>query len=171
VTLLSGDVVTALGFTPLSNAATATVAGKSLTLNGGSITLASTDLTDTADVVRVNANQTFTKAQRPSVGTLSLVSNVATPDFDAASDFVLTLACACTLDNPSTTPVVGQAGTITLRQDGAGGRTVPTWGSYYKFPGGNKPTLTSTAGHYDVLSYKVTAAGEITITPAAMDPQ
>lgn len=53
---------------------------------------------------------------------------------------------------------VGQPFAIRLVQDGTGTRTV-TWFSTIKWPGGNAPTLTTTAAKTDVLGFIVTTSG------------
>ena len=84
-----------------------------------------------------------------------------TPDFSAGIDFVWTLGAAGrTLNNPNL-PKPGQKGLLYLVQDGTGSRTITTWGSYYKFPGGTKPTLSTAASAVDTISYAVKSATEI----------
>jgi hypothetical protein len=70
----------------------------------------------------------------------------------------LTLAHNATLANPSNFKV-GQSGIIEITQDGTGSRTM-AYGSNWKFPGGS-PTLSTTAGAIDCISYVVTASGRI----------
>ena len=92
---------------------------------------------------------------------LAAVANVAIPDMSAGIDFVWVLAGAAqTLANPNA-PKPGQKGIFYLTQDGTGGRTITTWGSQYKFPGGTKPTLSTAANAVDVISYAVKSATEI----------
>jgi hypothetical protein len=82
-----------------------------------------------------------------------------TIDMNAGLDFNLTLTAAgMTMANP-TNSKVGQKGIIYLSQDATGGRTITTWGSAWKFPGGIKPTLSTGASTIDAISYVVTAAG------------
>jgi hypothetical protein len=76
-----------------------------------------------------------------------------TPDFNTGIDFTWTLgAVGRTLANPVNAKA-GQKGVIYLVQDATGSRTITTYGSAYKFPGGIKPTLTTTAGATDCFSY------------------
>lgn len=120
----------------------------------------------------VNANQTFTKAQRSAIVALSLSTSTATPDFDGGQNFSLTLssACPCTFANPSTTLVPGQAGIIEIDQDGTGSRTVGTWGSEYIAAGGvSTVALSSTASAKDFLSYYVSDTGHIVISMGALN--
>ena len=62
--------------------------------------------------------------------------------------------------NPSN-QTAGQMGTIVITQDGTGSRTL-AFGSYWKFPGGTAPTLTTTASAVDVLAYYVESSTRIT---------
>jgi hypothetical protein len=88
-------------------------------------------------------------------------SATVTPNFNAGVDFIWTLlAGGRTLANPSN-PKPGQKGIIYLVQDATGSRTLTTWGSQYKFPGGIKPVLTTTANSIDILHYSVKSATEI----------
>ena len=96
--------------------------------------------------------QTFTKAQRGSITTLTDGATI-TPDFSAANNFTLTLAgTGRTFANP-TNITAGQSGVIAINQDATGSRTITTWGSYFKFAGGTAPTLSTGANDLDVLSY------------------
>jgi hypothetical protein len=84
-------------------------------------------------------------------------SATVTPDFGAGIDFNWTLGAAGrTLANP-TNQKVGQKGIIYLSQDATGSRTITTWGSAWKFPGGIKPTLSTPGTSLDALSYVVVA--------------
>src|SRR5262245_3766357 len=90
-----------------------------------------------------------------------------TPDFSAGFDFVWTLGAAGrTLANPSNVKA-GQKGNFFLVQDATGGRTITTWGSMYKFPGGTKPTLSSAPNAVDVISYAVDTGAAVFCTFAA----
>ena len=96
--------------------------------------------------------QTYTKAQRGSITTLTSATTV-TPDFAASNNFTLTLGHNITLANPSNL-TAGQSGAIFLVQDGTGSRTA-SFGSYWDFPSGSAPTLTTTASAVDLLVYVV----------------
>ena len=96
--------------------------------------------------------QTFTKAQR---GTITALTDGATitPDFSASNNFSVTLGGNRTLANP-TNIVAGQSGVIFVSQDGTGSRTL-SYGSYWDFPGGTAPTLTTAASSIDLIAYVV----------------
>ena len=83
-----------------------------------------------------------------------------TPDFNAGSNFSVTLGGNRTLANPSNL-AAGQSGVIVITQDGTGSRTL-AYGGYFKFAGGSAPTLTTTANAVDVIAYYVESATRIT---------
>jgi len=129
------------------------------TADGFETTLAVTDPTAdrtvtlqnaTYTVAGTNINQSFTVAQRGSITALTDGATI-TPDFAAANNYSVTLGGNRTLANP-TNITAGQSGVIVISQDGTGGRTL-AYGSYFKFPGGTAPTLTTTASAVDVLAY------------------
>lgn len=114
--------------------------------------LVSTQATVDPDTAVTDAAQTFTKAQRGSITTLTDGATI-TPDFSAANNFTVTLAgTGRTLANP-TNITAGQSGVIAINQDGTGSRTITTYGSYFKFAGGTAPTLSTGANDLDILSY------------------
>lgn len=110
-------------------------------------------------VARTDTAQTFTAAQRGSITTLTDGATI-TPDFSAANNFSVTLGGNRTLANP-TNLTAGQHGVIVITQDGTGSRTL-AYGSYWKFPAGAAPTLTTTASAVDVLAYYVESTTRIT---------
>lgn len=103
--------------------------------------------------------ETFTGAKRGTVVPLTDGATI-TPDFAAGNNFSVTLGGNRTLANPSNIGV-GQSGVITITQDGTGSRTL-AFGSYWKFTGGDTPSLTAAAGAVDVLAYYVESATRIT---------
>lgn len=82
-----------------------------------------------------------------------------TPDFGANQNFTVTLGGNRTLANP-TNIVAGQTGSIFVVQDATGGRTL-SFGSYFKFPAGTAPTLSSAANAVDRIDYIVKSTTEI----------
>ena len=104
----------------------------------------------------LTTNNTFTLAQRGQVDGLGSSSSI-TPNFANSNNFSLTLATNTTINNPSNL-VAGQSGAITIYY--SGNRTV-AFGSYWKFPGGTAPTMTSTSGKYDVIVYYVESSTRI----------
>lgn len=112
-----------------------------------------------ATIAKTDVVQSFTKAQR---GTISALTDGATitPDFSLGNNYSVTLGGNRTLANP-TNLTAGQSGVIVITQDGTGSRTL-AYGSYFKFPGGTAPTLTTTASAVDVLAYYVESSTRIT---------
>ena len=105
-----------------------------------------------------DAAQSFTKAQRGSIVTLTDGATV-TPDFSLGNNFTLTLGGNRTLANP-TNLTAGQSGIILVLQDGTGSRTL-SFGSYWKFPGGSAPTLTTSGSAVDLLAYFVESSTRV----------
>ena len=103
----------------------------------------------------LDTTQTFTKAQRGSVGTLTDGATI-TADFAEKNNFTVTLGGNRTLANPSNL-TAGQSGVIVINQDGTGNRTL-AYGTYWKFAGGTAPTLSTGANEMDVLSYYVVSS-------------
>ena len=92
--------------------------------------------------------------------TLTPVGSTATPDLSLGFDFVWTLGAAgMTLANPANATKGGQKGIIYLVQDATGGRTITTYGSNWKFPGGTKPVLSAAGNAVDIISYVVGPGG------------
>lgn len=112
-----------------------------------------------ADTAKTDVAQSFTAAQRGSITALTDGATI-TPDFAAANNFSVTLGGNRALANP-TNLTAGQSGVIVITQDGTGSRTL-SYGSYFKFPGGTAPTLTTTAAAVDVLCYYVESSTRIT---------
>ena len=101
-------------------------------------------------VPHLAGNNTFTLAQRGQVDALTSSSSI-TPNFANSNNFSLALASNTTINNPSNL-VAGQSGAIAIYY---GGAYTVAFGSYWKFPGGTAPTMTSTSGKYDVIVYYV----------------
>lgn len=112
-----------------------------------------------ADTAKTDVAQSFSAAQRGAVVALTDGATI-TPDFAAANNFSVTLGGNRTLANP-TNLTAGQSGAIVITQDGTGSRTL-AYGSYFKFPTGTAPTLTTTASAVDVLAYYVESSTRIT---------
>ncbi|SMH59476.1 hypothetical protein [Azospirillum agricola] len=82
------------------------------------------------------------------------------PDFNAGNAFTVTLTGNRTLANPTNVPSDHQGGSITIRQDGAGNRTL-SFGSAWKFTNGAIPSLSTTPNAVDKLVYEVFGPTEI----------
>lgn len=98
-----------------------------------------------------------------SYGGITVLTDGATitPDFSVRNNFSVTLGGNRTLANPSN-PTAGQSGIIYVTQDATGSRTL-AYGSYWKFPAGTAPTLTTTGNAVDALVYTVRSATSITV--------
>ena len=109
----------------------------------------------------LTANNTWTKAQRFGFSNLTDAPTVAV-DLSLANNFNLPLGGNRTLGVP-TNIVAGQEGTITIRQDSTGNRTLAyTWP--YIFSQLIAPTLSTLAGAMDLLAYKVLSYFKATAT-------
>jgi hypothetical protein len=115
----------------------------------------------TTTVAGLAVAQSFTKAQRGSVVSLTDAATIAV-DLSLGNNFSVTLAGNRTLGAP-TNQTAGQSGVIVVTQDSTGSRTL-AYNSVYKFAGGTAPTLTTTASAVDVLAYYVESSSRITVT-------
>ena len=115
----------------------------------------------TTTVAGLAVAQSFTKAQRGSVVSLTDAATIAV-DLSLGNNFSVTLAGNRTLGAPTNT-TAGQSGVIVVTQDSTGSRTL-AYNSIYKFAGGTAPTLTTTASAVDVLAYYVESSTRITVT-------
>jgi hypothetical protein len=111
------------------------------------------------DTAKTDVTQTFTKAQRGGIVALTDGATI-TPDFAEGNNFSVTLEGNRTLANP-TNLTAGQSGAIVITQDGTGSRSL-AYGSYFKFPNGTAPSLTTTAAAVDVLVYFCESSTRIT---------
>jgi len=82
-----------------------------------------------------------------------------TPNFANGNMFSVTIAGNRTLANP-TNAQPGQVGSIFVKQDGSGSRTL-SFGVNWHFPGASAPTLTTTANAVDRIDYVVYAANAV----------
>ena len=152
-TATSGTNTTQLATTEFVTAAVPDISGKANTSDIG-VTIQAYD----ADTAKTDTAQTFTAAQRGTIGTLTPGTTV-TPDFAVSNNFSLTPTQNTTIANP-TNLTAGQSGSIFIVQDGTGSRTA-AWGSYWDFAGGTAPTLTTTAAAVDRVDYVVRSSTSI----------
>ena len=96
----------------------------------------------------------ITNAGGDGFGGTTVTLNLANNNF-----YSIALANNITLANPTG---IGntQSGSIFLTQDSTGNRTV-TFGSYWRFPSGSAPSLSTTANAQDRLDYVVFASNNI----------
>lgn len=111
--------------------------------------------------VQKTANNTFTKSQRGAIVSVTYASSVVL-DLNAGNNYHLSnLTGNLTLANPSAiTSAAGQGGSIWLKQDGTGSRTV-SFGTMFKFPAGTAPTASTASGTTDRVDYKVRNASTV----------
>jgi hypothetical protein len=152
--LLSGMLVTV---------SEGTVNGKSVWMltTPNPITIGTTSLTfvrkDAGAVVvpdLLNQNNTWNKAQSGLVTSLALAASYSI-DLNQSNNFLISGQNQnFTMGNPINL-VAGQSGIIMITQDATGGRTITSWGSYWRSAGEVKPVLSTPASSYDLLSYYV----------------
>ena len=186
---LTGGPITTTGTISLTNTAT-TVNGQTCTLGstctvpavtsvtcnggltGGAITTAGTCAVDTATNSNIWAGASNkivdaagnVSSQVPQPITISTAT--FTPDFNVGLNFDVVLvhaSCPCTIANP--TNIHQNTYFLTIVQSGTGSDTIGTWGSFYKFPGGVAPTLSTAAGAVDIvpITCRNTPGGAATI--------
>ena len=98
-----------------------------------------------------------------TIGEISALGNKpgdVTIDMRTANNFSMTLTGTIALKNPSNI-AAGQSGVIYISQDGTGGRT---WSaeSYWDFPSGTLPTLSTGANAVDAVVWHARTASKIT---------
>lgn len=108
--------------------------------------------------VGANGVVTIQNGAAAIIGTLTDGATI-TPDFAANCNFAVTLGGSRTLANP-TNITAGQSGSIFIVQDATGSRTL-SWGSYWDFPGGTAPTLSTAANAVDRIDYIVRSSTSI----------
>ena len=105
---------------------------------------------DTTQVAVLGTAQEYTRTHNFNATTLT---DGATINWDLSQNqvAVVTLGGGRTLANP-TNKVDGAVYILVVKQDGTGGRTL-SYGTDYKFAGGQAPTLTTTASKADILTF------------------
>jgi hypothetical protein len=149
------------GTLPVANGGT----GVTSSTGTGSVALsASPTFTGTVGAANIAATGTVS-ATHNSYASINALTDAATIAVDMSvtggNNFSVTLAGNRTLGNPTgLTP--GQSGIIYVTQDATGSRTL-AYSSYWKFPGGTAPTLTTAASATDALVYTVRTSTSITV--------
>lgn len=92
----------------------------------------------------------WTRQQNFQASALSFGANVSW-NLATAQSARLTLSGNATLDNPSSM-VNGGTYILKVQQDGTGGRSL-NWGSAYKWPGGNAPTVSTDPNAVDLFFF------------------
>lgn len=109
------------------------------------------------NIPKLNANNTFTKAQVSALVSSSYTASFA-PDFSSSNSFEMVLTGNVSLTNP-TNAVAGGVYTIVLTQDGSGSKTITLSGSAYKT--NQTITLSTGANKRDVLTFICKSSTEI----------
>lgn len=99
-------------------------------------------------------------ADAAALVTLTDASTIAV-DFAAGINFVVTLGGNRTLGAPSNAKP-GTTGTILVKQDGTGSRTLAYNAAWVPF--GSTPSLTTTASAVDLISWVVETSGKVRFT-------
>jgi len=153
-----------LAVTSLKNEASAS---NNIVLNtDGTVTLSGSisGAVNFSDAVTFGSTSTFSGVVTAEAGAVAAIDTLTdgatiTPDLASGCNFAVTLGGNRTLANPSNI-TAGQSGSIFIVQDGTGSRTL-SWGSYWDFPGGTAPTLTTTSGAVDRVDYVVRSTTSI----------
>ena len=110
---------------------------------------------NTGTVAELNLAQAYTAQQNFAITSVSTAAANIAWGLNANQVTVATLTSGVgpyTLDNP-TNIVAGGTYIIYIVQPGAGSvQTLTGWGTYYKFPGAAKPTITATLGATDIIT-------------------
>jgi hypothetical protein len=85
-----------------------------------------------------------------------------TPVFQNYQNFSTTLTGNVTLANPASADMlIGLCGSFFITQDGTGSRLLSAVGTYWHFPGGTLPTLTTTAAAVDRIDFIIVSASSV----------
>lgn len=104
-----------------------------------------------------DAKYTTSKAIRDAMAPVALTDAATiTADMGAGFNFSVTIAANRTIGTP-TNSIAGQSGTIRIKQDGTGSRTL-SFSSAWKFTGGT-PTASTAANTVDRIAYFVEVGG------------
>jgi hypothetical protein len=135
--------------------------GGSTTFSGASTFGSTTTFSGASTFGSTSTFSGLVTAQAGAVAVIDTLTDAATitPDLASGCNFTVTLGGNRTLANPSNI-AAGQSGSIFIIQDGTGSRTL-SWGSYWDFPGGTAPTLTTTSGAIDRVDYVVRSTTSI----------
>tara|TARA_R110000868_G_scaffold292992_1_gene553485 strand:+ start:739 stop:1278 length:540 start_codon:yes stop_codon:yes gene_type:complete len=110
-----------------------------------------------ANTVFTHRTNEFSVAQTGSISALGSISGASTINLATSNYFSLTVSGTLTLSNPSNiTP--GQAGSLFIT---SGGSYVTSWGSYWRFAGGDAPVLSTVSNKVDRVDYIIQSANTI----------
>lgn len=119
-----------------------------------------------ADTAKLNVDQAWTGAQRPTTPTaLAVVSGEIDWTLASGNDFTVMLTANATLNLPSDIAThVGQKGRILITQDGTGGRTLAVNASIIPLGSEDVPEIPTDPGAMAYLAYDVISATKIVFT-------
>lgn len=130
-----------------------TNSGTEINLSGNAQVFITALKEDFDHIARTNEAQTYSQPQRVGLKTLTYGSTV-TIDLNEGNAFELTMSGNPTIANPSNiASAIGQEIFIVFR-----GEYQPSFGSYWKFPGGEAPTFD---GDLNVIGGEVISSTEI----------
>lgn len=144
--------------TTLSNPLSITVANGDLIGLVSSESNVATVVGSDANAARTNVTNSFTAAQASTPVSLTDGATI-TPNANQTNHRLTIAGTGRTLANP-TGGTDGQGLNIRIQQDATGSRTITTYGSKYKFPGGTVPTLTTAANAVDYLTCRYDATSD-----------
>lgn len=165
VTSTGASLVLTIANNVVTNAKLAPMAARTVKANitGGSANPTDVDIATNANFLAGTTDKFVQTGTLWQAEVTVTYGTTTTFDFSLFKNAVVTLTgniTTMTLSNVT----IGKAGSITFIQDGTGSRTT-VWNSIFKFSGGTAPTLTTTAGAVDILSYSCRTA---TFCQAAM---
>jgi hypothetical protein len=140
---------------------TATTFSGNLTgnLNGNLIGVAATAIVLGINTTSLNNTNFYVFGNSASNVVGVSTSTTITIDMTTSNNFSISLNGNYTLGNP-TGFTTGQSGVVFLNQDSSGSRTLG-FGTFWNFPAGVAPTLTTTANATDAIFYVVRNASSI----------
>ena len=158
---LAANAVTTTKITDL-NVTTAKVADGAVTspkIATGAVTINA--ISTSANVAFTHRANSYSNAQSGTIKALGvyhgLAGNTVTLTLSDSNFYSLTSNANLTMANP-TSITEGQCGSLTFT---ANGSYTVSWGSYWRFPSGTAPTMSTVAGKQDRIDYCVTSSNTI----------
>jgi hypothetical protein len=143
----------------IANAGIITATTFSGNLNGNLTGTASTTAVLGVNTTSLNSTKFYVFGNSASNVVAVSTASTITIDMTTGNNFSISLNGNYTLGNP-TGFTTGQSGVVFLNQDSSGSRTVG-FGTFWDFPAGVAPTLTTTANATDAIFYVVRNASSI----------